>query len=119
MRKSSEQFKFSSGITSIADATGGFLFRGLLMRFAERKRMTNDQELVTRVNARNRNHHLWKNNGTWWCHFTLHYADYTKARIRRSLQTKKVEIARQRRDELLGDSVFNLFSPFSLSRRNE
>ena len=50
----------------------------------------------------NPDHHLWNNRGTWWCHFTLHRAYYTAERIRVSLKTRDVEVARSRRDELLG-----------------
>lgn len=50
----------------------------------------------------NPDHHLWNNRGTWWCHFTLHRADYTAERIRVSLKTRDVGEARCRRDELLG-----------------
>ena len=46
-------------------------------------------------------HHLWNNNGTYWCHYTVHEADYTKRRVRVSLQTKVAEDARARRDALL------------------
>ncbi|MFM6130452.1 MAG: hypothetical protein ACKPBV_17290, partial [Sphaerospermopsis kisseleviana] len=41
------------------------------------------------------------NNGTWWCHFTVHEADYTKERIRLTLATKDECKARFRRDHLL------------------
>jgi len=47
------------------------------------------------------NHHLWNNNGTYWCHYTVHEADYTKRRVRISLHTKDQEEARARRDALL------------------
>jgi hypothetical protein len=47
-------------------------------------------------------HHIWNNNGTWWCHYTIHKADYTKQRIRVSLGTRDRDVARQRRDQLLG-----------------
>ena len=46
-------------------------------------------------------YHLWDNNGTFWCNFTLHLPDFTKARVRRSLNTKDVQQARRLRDELL------------------
>ena len=46
-------------------------------------------------------HHLWNNNGTFWCHYTVHEADFTKRRIRVSLHTKVAEDARARRDALL------------------
>lgn len=50
----------------------------------------------------NPDHHLWNNRGTWWCHFTLHRPDYTAERIRVSLKTRDLAVARCRRDELLG-----------------
>ena len=48
----------------------------------------------------NPNHHIWLNNGVWFCHLTVHKKDYTKSRIRISLGTKNVEQARERRDLL-------------------
>ncbi len=59
------------------------------------------QRLVIRVNHANPNHHLWENHGTWWMHYTLHLPDFTKRRIRQSLATKRVGIARRRRDAVL------------------
>jgi hypothetical protein len=38
------------------------------------------------------------NNGTWWCHYTVHRPDFTKHRIRVSLQTSSRRIARAKRD---------------------
>lgn len=49
----------------------------------------------------NADHHLWNNNGTWWCHYTVHRSDYTKHRVRRSLHTDNCIIARFLRDSLL------------------
>jgi hypothetical protein len=46
-------------------------------------------------------HHLWNNNGTFWCHYTVHEPDYTKRRVRVSLHTKDQSEARARRDALL------------------
>lgn len=46
----------------------------------------------------NPNHHLWNNNGTWWLHCTVHFPDYTSKRLRCSLGTAEVELARIRRD---------------------
>lgn len=57
--------------------------------------------LASRGGKDNPDHHLWNNRGTWWCHFTLHRPDYTSERIRVSLKTRDLIIARQRRDELL------------------
>jgi hypothetical protein len=54
-----------------------------------------------RILADNPNHHLWNNNGTFWCHYTLHLPDYTKRRVRQSLGTCCIEQARKLRDQLL------------------
>ena len=54
-----------------------------------------------RVRASNPNHHLWNNNGTWYVHYTVHPTPLTKSRIRASLETKCLEVARRRRDEIL------------------
>jgi hypothetical protein len=54
-----------------------------------------------RVRASNPNHHLWNNNGTWYVHYTVHPTPLTKSRIRASLETKSLEVARRRRDEVL------------------
>ena len=54
-----------------------------------------------RIAGSNPDHHLWNNNGTWWCHFTVHGPDFTKQRIRRSTGTKDRQKARQIRDSLL------------------
>jgi hypothetical protein len=54
-----------------------------------------------RVRASNPNHHLWNNNGTWYVHYTVHPTPLTKSRIRASLETKNLEVARRRRDEIL------------------
>jgi hypothetical protein len=51
-----------------------------------------------RVRAENENHHLWNNHGTWFLHYTVHPTPFTKERIRRSLGTKDVQVARERRD---------------------
>ena len=58
--------------------------------------------ISVRVNQKNPNHHLWNNHGTWWLHYTMHLSDYTKRRVRKSLGTRNVEEARQRRDGILG-----------------
>ncbi|MES2692464.1 MAG: hypothetical protein V4773_03250 [Verrucomicrobiota bacterium] len=51
-----------------------------------------------RVRAENPNHHLWNNHGTWFLHYTVHPTPFTKERIRRSLGTKDIRVARERRD---------------------
>jgi hypothetical protein len=62
----------------------------------------NNQEatLSVRCQAGNENHHLWNNHGTFWCHFTVHLSDFTKRRLRLSLETDDVKHARQLRDAL-------------------
>jgi spore coat polysaccharide biosynthesis protein SpsF (cytidylyltransferase family) len=49
----------------------------------------------------NPDHNIWNNNGTYWCHYTVHEDNYTKKRVRVSLGTKDVEIARALRDFLM------------------
>jgi expansin (peptidoglycan-binding protein) len=49
----------------------------------------------------NLNHNIWNNNGTWWAHYTVHNDDYTKQRVRVSLGTSDVEIARALRDFII------------------
>jgi hypothetical protein len=52
-----------------------------------------------RISEANPNHHLWNNNGTWFLHYTVYPTPFTKERIRRSLGTKCLTIARERRDQ--------------------
>jgi hypothetical protein len=54
-----------------------------------------------RLNPGNPDHHLWNNNGTWFIHFTVYPTPITKERIRKSLGTKHLTEARQRRDSIL------------------
>ena len=68
----------------------------------------NQSELSVRINRKNTNHHLWNNNGKWWCHLTVHYPDFTAERKRFPLHTRDIETARQRRDELLAEWTGNL-----------
>ena len=58
-------------------------------------------ELAIRTDVHNPNHHLWNNNGTWFIHYTVYPTPVTKQRVRKSLQTKSLEVARKRRDQLL------------------
>jgi hypothetical protein len=62
--------------------------------------MSQSAQLSVRVSARNPDHHLWNNHGTWWCHFTVHDTAATKQRVRRSTGTPQLEEARQIRDFL-------------------
>ena len=60
-----------------------------------------DEEIALRIDVSNLNHHLWNNNGTWWIHYTVYPTPVTVERIRRSLKTKILEEARNRRDKIL------------------
>ena len=60
-----------------------------------------DEEIALRIDESNLNHHLWNNNGTWWIHYTVYPTPITVERIRRSLKTKILEEARNRRDKIL------------------
>lgn len=51
-----------------------------------------------RAGEQNPNHHLWKNNGTWFMNCTVYPSRCTKERLRYSLETKSVQVARARRD---------------------
>jgi hypothetical protein len=63
--------------------------------------ITETTVLAIRRDDTNPNHHLWNNHGIWWCHFTVHLGDFTKRRVRVTLETRDVEEARRRRDALL------------------
>ena len=66
-------------------------------------------KLSVRVNRKNANHHLWNNNGKWWCHLTVHKQDYTAQRHRVPLNTRDVCEARQRRDKLFAEWTGEVF----------
>ena len=63
------------------------------------------QTASIRIQPDNPDHHLWNNNGTFWCHYTLHLPDYTKRRVRQSLGTPSLERARKLRDQILRRAV--------------
>ena len=56
-----------------------------------------------RISDENLNHHLYTNNGTWWLHYTAYPTNNTSQRIRQSLKTRDVALARDRRDVVLKD----------------
>ena len=68
--------------------------------------------LSLRTNPSNPNHHLWNNNGTWFVHYVIHPTPFTKERVRRSLGTKDLALARARRDALLGDGAITAIRRF-------
>ena len=57
--------------------------------------------LSIRFTKNNPNHHLWLNNGTWWCDFTLKSSTGRSRRVRKSLKTADLEKARRSRDNIL------------------
>ena len=57
--------------------------------------------LSMRTDTTNPNHHIWRNNGTWYAAYTVLTSPLTAERVRTSLKTKDVAVARQRRDKLL------------------
>lgn len=59
----------------------------------------------------NPNHHLWNNHGTWFLHYTVHPTPFTKDRIRRSLGTKDLTVARARRDAFFATLALNAHQP--------
>jgi hypothetical protein len=59
------------------------------------------ERLSVRVAATNPNHHLWNNNGTWWCHYTVYFVDGSHRRVRHSLRTSDPEKAKISRDRIL------------------
>ena len=71
-----------------------------LVRLNDGKTHMENETLAIRVNSANPDHHLWNNNGTWWCHFTVHESDHTKERVRISLKTADLKEARRRRDHV-------------------
>jgi len=62
--------------------------------------MNSEAKLSVRCHLGNENHHIWDNNGTFWCHLTVHLPDFTKKRLRLSLETADIRHARRLRDAL-------------------
>jgi len=83
--------------------TTAFFFRSLVRadNTTTRMNINKDIQAVARSRAGNANHHLWNNHGIWWCHITFHLPDFTKRRLRLSLDTQDLNAARQLRDALL------------------
>ena len=60
-----------------------------------------------RIGPSNPDHHLYNNNGVWWLHYTSYPTPATSKRIRRSLGTRDVTLARSRRDACFGELFAN------------
>jgi hypothetical protein len=69
---------------------------------------TISQSTAVRINPENANHHLWNNHGTWFLHYTVHPTPFTKERIRRSLGTRDLTTARERRDAFFSHLCLNM-----------
>jgi hypothetical protein len=65
------------------------------------RNMNNCPIVAVRRCGGNDNHHIWNNHGTWWCALTLHLPDFTKKRLRLSLDTRDEKQARRLRDGLV------------------
>ena len=62
-----------------------------------------NKQASVRIGSGNPDHHLYNNNGVWWLHYTSYPTKATSKRIRRSLGTRDVSLARQCRDAILKD----------------
>jgi CRISPR/Cas system-associated endoribonuclease Cas2 len=69
------------------------------------KIIKNDKASI-RIWAQNPDHHLYCNNGTYWVHYTAFPTAVTSQRVRKSLKTHDLEVARERRDSLLAKLFF-------------
>lgn len=69
--------------------------------------------------AANPNHHLWNNHGTWFLHYTVHPTPFTKDRIRRTLGTKDLAEARQRRDRFFAQLARSVSAATDCNRRDQ
>jgi hypothetical protein len=64
-------------------------------------RIVHDAGTEAERNEVDPDHHLWRNGRLWWIAFTVHRG-HLQERVRFSLGTDDVELARQRRDEVFG-----------------
>jgi hypothetical protein len=57
---------------------------------------------AVRINPDNPDHHVYSNNGVWWIHYSIRTDPRFKSqRVRASLGTRSLAIARERRDAIL------------------
>lgn len=61
--------------------------------------------VISKANKNNENHLLWNNRGIWWMFMQVEWADKTSQRLRFSLRTTSVEVARKKRDALMNSFV--------------
>ena len=55
--------------------------------------------LASKTRPHKPNHNLFNNNGIWWCQITVHRGPFSK-RLRFSLKTADIALARERRDRI-------------------
>jgi RNA polymerase primary sigma factor len=69
----------------------------------EKMQLEPKRGVITRKNGKNDNpnHHIWLNNGTWFCKFRVRSADGDIQNINKSLKTHSEEEARIRRDQMM------------------
>jgi hypothetical protein len=69
----------------------------------EKMQLEPKRGVITRKNGKNDNpnHHIWLNNGTWFCKFKVRSADGDIQNINKSLKTHSEEEARIRRDQMM------------------
>lgn len=91
-------------MTTGPDVTAGFRFLHLVRKPPNRRLRIMPSNLLPRLRIRvspeNPDHHLWNNHGTWFIHYTVHPTPFTKERVRRSLGTRILATARERRDAI-------------------
>jgi hypothetical protein len=101
----------------------GFLFSTPAARSSSTKKSRNMITLNSipglRRPAANPNHHLWNNHGTWFLHYTVHPTPFTKDRIRRTLGTKDLVEARQRRDRFFAQFARSVPAASGCDRRDQ
>ena len=57
---------------------------------------------AVRINPDNPDHHVYSHNGVWWIHYSIRTDPRFKSqRVRASLGTRSLEVARERRDAIL------------------
>jgi hypothetical protein len=64
--------------------------------------MTPPPTPAIRINPDNPDHHVYSNNGVWWIHYSIRTDPRFKSqRVRASLRTRSLAVARERRDAIL------------------
>ena len=101
-RCSGESERWSIRTGSINKLKLNNLRSGFLFGITERNKMQVQPYPILSLcyDESNLNHHLWNNNGTWYIAYTVLSSPITTERVRHSLNTKCILIARKKRDSL-------------------